>query len=286
MKFSISFLILFSSLVYAKASDSSRSLRGTIFVCNVACRSGHHCESGTCVKDPLPAFIPIGCESIRCEDGYHCNDGKCYVDPVIIIDPIQEVDAPTLPFYHNCSGVVCFSGYHCENGECVKDATGTRTPSGGCLVSGDMMFPPGMSTGKIVGLTCNGTYAFKGIETICGTDGSLMEVGNTFQCPAESPYCVQCGAEAICVSKIDTYVCAAEVKLPQSSSNCLKGYHFKRGKGCLLNKGCSKKNPCRDNYTCKKNKCVEKKDHFCDYVNCGINPAFKCVNGKCVDESN
>ena len=292
-----------------------------VTACKFACKSGFHCESGECVTDPLLSVTPSGCETIRCKDGYHCDGGKCYEDAVIIIDPIEvftpplpvDAEVPTLPFYHNCTGVTCFSGNHCENGECVPDSTDTTTPeSAGCLVSGDMMYPPGQSTGRIVGLTCMGKDAFKGIETICGTDGSLVEVANTFQCPSESPYCVQCGAEAICVANIDTYVCASggasnvikespshmilpppdkettsnNVKLPQSSSNCKKGFHFKRGKGCLLNKGCSKTKPCRDNYTCKKNKCVENKDHSCDYVNCGINPAFKCVKGKCVEEGN
>lgn len=68
----------------------------------------------------------------------------------------------------------------------------------GCLIGG-VSFSVGDFVGSI-GLTCYDEGSYKGHASYCGENSSLYYEEKTLSCPAEAPYCFQCGEAAKCLS--------------------------------------------------------------------------------------
>jgi len=198
-------------------ATSSNIDAANVTVCRYACMQGFHCENGECVPDNgnatnsssacdyvncgiNPAYqcvngecVDTSCDAIRCKQGYLCQYGAC----VPTNATSSNIDAANVTVCNK----MCIRDFHCENGECVPD-NGNATFSG-CLVEGDMMFVTGQPYGSVIGILCYDKSSYVGKETICGTDGSMVDVENNYTCSSDSPYCVQCGeGSAICVSDV------------------------------------------------------------------------------------
>ena len=121
-------------------------------------------------QDPIPeTFCGRGPNQVDCG-----NDEYCFVDP-------------TDRFAVCCPG---------------KAEGQPSQTTGGCLV-GDIMLSEGDSAGHI-GLECITDMTYKGTESTCGPDGTIVEEEQTFTCSGSVPYCVQCGprgrGSALCLS--------------------------------------------------------------------------------------
>ena len=185
----------------------------------IRCKQGYFCQYGACVPTNAtfsatnsssacdyvncginPAYqcvngecVDTSCDAIRCKQGYFCQYGAC----VPTNATSSNVDAANFTVCNK----MCIRDFHCENGECVPDDE--NATYSGCLVGGDMMIVPGHSYGSVIGILCYDKSSYVGKETICGTNGSMVDIENNYTCSSDSPYCVQCGEEsAICVSNV------------------------------------------------------------------------------------
>lgn len=73
-----------------------------------------------------------------------------------------------------------------------------ETKESGCLIGG-LSFSVGDFVSS-TGLTCYDEGSYKGQASYCGEDSSLYYEETTLSCPAEAPYCFQCGEAAKCLS--------------------------------------------------------------------------------------
>jgi len=173
---------------YESGNDDTESATNSSSACdyvNCGINPAYQCMNGECVD--------TSCDAIRCKQGYLCQYGAC----VPTNATSSNVDAANVTVCNK----MCIRDFHCENGECVPD-NGNATFSG-CLVEGDMMFVTGQPYGSVIGILCYDKSSYVGKETICGTDGSMVDVENNYTCSSDSPYCVQCGeGSAICVSDV------------------------------------------------------------------------------------
>jgi hypothetical protein len=82
-----------------------------------------------------------------------------------------------------------------------------------------MMFRVNQSVGSI-GYQCYDKGRYAGVESFCGSDGSLFYVEKNFTCPDYAPYCFQCGKAgphaAVCTSN---FTAGPEVCVAGGSGN-------------------------------------------------------------------
>lgn len=104
----------------------------------------------------------------------------------------------------NCTGLLNYTSCLRECGPQIS--FGNENSVTGCLLSGDMMFAVNQSVG-IIGYQCYDKGRYAGLESFCGSNGSLFYVENNFTCPDYAPYCFQCGKAgphaAVCTWNFD-----------------------------------------------------------------------------------